>query len=75
MRIGRLLLKGVHDGICLDEILFDDTNDGVGLAPGSKYCYRILAEFPLPEGGTSYVSQEVCTLIEANAPWSRWSHC
>tara|TARA_B100001564_G_scaffold346104_1_gene345477 strand:- start:443 stop:3265 length:2823 start_codon:yes stop_codon:yes gene_type:complete len=51
-----------------DEILFDDTNDGAGLAPGSKYCYRILAEFPLPEGGTSYVSQEVCTLIEANAP-------
>ena len=27
-----------------------------------------MAEFPLPEGGTSYVSEEVCTLIEANAP-------
>ena len=38
------------------------------MAPGSKYCYRILAEFPLPEGGTSYVSDEVCVVIEANAP-------
>ena len=51
-----------------DEVLFDDNNDGDGLAPGSKYCYRLIAEFPLPEGGTSYVSEEICTIIEANAP-------
>ena len=51
-----------------DEILLVDDNLGKGLAPGSKYCYRILAEFPLPEGGTSYVSEEVCVIIEANAP-------
>ena len=59
------ILVGEVDG---DQILFDDTNNGEGLAPGSKYCYRILAEFPLPEGGTSYVSDEVCIVIEANAP-------
>jgi len=51
-----------------DEILLVDDNLGEGLAPGSKYCYRILAEFPIPEGGTSYVSDEVCVIIEANAP-------
>ena len=51
-----------------DEILFIDNNQGERLAPGSKYCYRILAEFPIPEGGTSYVSDEVCLIIEADAP-------
>ena len=45
-----------------------DSNEDKGLAPGSKYCYRLVAEFPLPEGGISYVSEEVCILIEANAP-------
>lgn len=51
-----------------DEILLTDNNQGKGLAPGSKYCYRILAEFPLPEGGTSYVSEEKCIIIEASGP-------
>tara|TARA_B100000902_G_scaffold399280_1_gene469402 strand:+ start:6072 stop:8906 length:2835 start_codon:yes stop_codon:yes gene_type:complete len=51
-----------------DEIILVDVNQGKGLAPGSKYCYRILAEFPLPEGGTSYVSEEKCIVIEASGP-------
>ena len=45
-----------------------DDNMGEGLASGSKYCYRILALFPLPEGGTSYVSEEKCVIINADAP-------
>lgn len=31
-----------------------------GLAPGAQYCYRLLAVFPLPQGGKSLVSQEIC---------------
>ncbi|MBN8578788.1 MAG: gliding motility-associated C-terminal domain-containing protein [Cytophagales bacterium] len=39
---------------------FTDTNGGSGLAPGAKYCYRLVAVFPQPGGGESLVSQEVC---------------
>jgi hypothetical protein len=31
-----------------------------GLASGAKYCYRLVAVFPLPRGGESVVSQEIC---------------
>jgi hypothetical protein len=31
-----------------------------GLAAGAKYCYRLVAEFPKPDGGESYVSDEYC---------------
>lgn len=31
-----------------------------GLASGAKYCYRLVAVFPLPKGGNSIVSQEIC---------------
>jgi hypothetical protein len=31
-----------------------------GLASGAKYCYRLVAIFPLPKGGKSIVSDEVC---------------
>ena len=58
-------LIGEVDG---NTISYIDSNDGKGLAPGSKYCYRLLAEFPLPEGGISYVSEEVCVILEADAP-------
>lgn len=44
---------------------FVDDND---LRPGVNYCYRIVAEFPLPGGGTSYASSEVCILIPLDAP-------
>jgi hypothetical protein len=37
-----------------------DTNGGKGLAAGAKYCYRLVAVFPLPKGGESYVSVDTC---------------
>ncbi len=37
-----------------------DSNSGKGLAPGASYCYRLLAIYPQPNGGESYVSQEIC---------------
>ncbi|MEP6734490.1 MAG: gliding motility-associated C-terminal domain-containing protein [Chryseolinea sp.] len=39
---------------------YKDNNDGKGLAPGAKYCYRLVAVFPLPTGGESYVSVDTC---------------
>lgn len=48
---------------------FRDTNGSKGLAPGASYCYRLVATFPLPNGGESYVSQEICIPpILADAP-------
>jgi hypothetical protein len=37
-----------------------DNNDGKGLAPGAMYCYRLVAIFPQPRGGESYVSKDIC---------------
>lgn len=39
---------------------YTDTNDDEGLASGAQYCYRLVALFPLPKGGKSYVSEEIC---------------
>lgn len=39
---------------------YTDTNNGQGLASGAQYCYRLVAIFPLPRGGESYVSREIC---------------
>ncbi len=40
-----------------------------GLAVGAQYCYRLVAEFPKPDGGESYVSAEYCIPpIIADAP-------
>jgi hypothetical protein len=39
---------------------FTDTNEGKGLSVGAKYCYRLVALFPLPQGGESYMSDEIC---------------
>jgi hypothetical protein len=39
---------------------YTDTNQGQGLASGAQYCYRLVAIFPLPRGGESYVSDEIC---------------
>ena len=39
---------------------YADTNDGKGLAAGAQYCYRLVAVFPTPKGGESYVSEEIC---------------
>lgn len=48
----------------IDQIDYTDTNGGAGLDYGATYCYRIVAEFKLPSGGLSYVSDEVCVTIE-----------
>ncbi|CAN5431644.1 hypothetical protein BH10BAC4_BH10BAC4_14000 [soil metagenome] len=48
---------------------YSDTNGGKGLNPGAKYCYRLVAVFPSPGGGSSYVSAEMCLdPIPATAP-------
>lgn len=50
------------------ETTFTDNNGGQGLAPGVRYCYRLVAKFPLPKGGESYVSIDTCFTILADAP-------
>ena len=47
---------------------FLDDGNGEGLAPGANYCYRIVATYPEPAGGESVVSEEVCGIIQADAP-------
>ncbi len=37
-----------------------DTNGGKGLAVAAEYCYRLIAFFKMPAGGSSYVSTEMC---------------
>jgi len=39
---------------------YADDNDGKGLMPGARYCYRLVALFPNPRGGESYVSLDTC---------------
>lgn len=46
-----------------------DDNEGLGLAPGANYCYRIVAQFPQSTGGgESYASLEACAQIGVEAP-------
>ncbi len=47
---------------------YTDDNNGVGLAPGAMYCYRIVARFAEPGGGLSLVSAEACDLVGIVAP-------
>jgi hypothetical protein len=48
---------------------FVDNNNGKGLAIAAQYCYRLVAVFPAPGGGESYVSKDTCLLpILADAP-------
>ncbi len=51
---------GIKDGNGVPITTYSDDNDGRGLAPGAKYCYRLVAIFPLPRGGESYVSKDTC---------------
>jgi hypothetical protein len=51
---------GIKDDNGVPITSYTDTNDGKGLAPGAKYCYRLVAIFPLPRGGESYVSKDTC---------------
>ncbi|MFY0594248.1 gliding motility-associated C-terminal domain-containing protein [Roseivirga sp.] len=54
----------------IDELPINQTSflDENGIRPGVNYCYRIVAEFPLPSGGTSYASQEFCVTIPLDVP-------
>jgi hypothetical protein len=46
-----------------------DNNSGKGLAVGAQYCYRLVARFPAPGGGESYLSRDTCLApILADAP-------
>jgi hypothetical protein len=48
---------------------YKDSNKGKGLSPGAQYCYRLVAVFPTPGGGESYVSRDTCMVpIRADAP-------
>ncbi len=47
---------------------YTDNNGGYGLAPATIYCYRLVATYPLPQGGESYVSVDTCLTILADSP-------
>ncbi|WP_194774413.1 T9SS type B sorting domain-containing protein [Pararhodonellum marinum] len=47
---------------------FIDNNEGMGLAPGNTYCYRLVAAYPQPRSGLSIVSEEFCVIIEVDVP-------
>ena len=51
---------GIKDSNLVPITSYIDTNGGKGLAPGARYCYRLVAIFPLPKGGESYVSKDTC---------------
>jgi hypothetical protein len=48
------------EGITNPVTTYADDNNGTGLAPGAVYCYRLVAVFPEPRGGESYVSKDTC---------------
>ncbi len=57
------------DEVPVSQLKYTDTNGGKGLAVGARYCYRLVAVFPLPGGGESYVSTDTCLApILADAP-------
>lgn len=50
------------------ETSFLDDNNSLGLSPGSKYCYRLVAVFPSPSGGESIASIEACDSLVIDVP-------
>ena len=63
--VGTVLLKDSAQPINQ----FEDTDLNKILAAGAKYCYRLVAIFPDPKGGESYVSKDTCLApIRADAP-------
>jgi len=54
----------------IDELPIGQLNyvDDDAIRPGVKYCYRIVAKFPLPRGGESYASTETCVTIPLDVP-------
>ncbi|MEX2566182.1 MAG: gliding motility-associated C-terminal domain-containing protein [Cyclobacteriaceae bacterium] len=47
---------------------FTDDNNDLGLSPGNTYCYRLVAAFPSPRSGESYVSEEICITVYVDVP-------
>ncbi len=47
---------------------YKDDNHGTKLAFDANYCYRLVAVFPSPQNGESYVSTETCGIIKADGP-------
>ncbi len=43
-----------------------DDNNGIGLAPATQYCYRVIAYFD--DGAESYSSVEVCAFLKKDLP-------
>jgi hypothetical protein len=56
------------DIVDIDQINYLDDNFGEGLQWGATYCYRLVAVFPEPGGGESYVSEEVCVELAQLSP-------
>lgn len=59
--------------ILIDEVpasttSYKDDNNGAKLAFDANYCYRLVASFPSPQNGESYVSTETCGIIQADGP-------
>lgn len=52
----------------IDTTTFLDTNSGLGLSAGSKYCYRLVAVFEEPLGGLSIASEEACDSLLVDVP-------
>jgi hypothetical protein len=56
----------IRDDLGQPVTIYKDDN---GLEAWTKYCYRLVATFPAPFGGESYVSNEVCSdPIESYSP-------
>ena len=63
--------------LAIDATSYKDDNTGRFLDPdfnsplldfGALYCYRLVVIFPSPAGGKSYVSDEACGIVIADAP-------
>jgi len=50
----------------IDDTIFIDDNNGIGLQHGIDYCYMITANFA--DGAESYPSAEVCTILRKDIP-------
>jgi gliding motility-associated-like protein len=56
------------DEVGIDVSTYKDDNGGNRLAFDANYCYRLVAVFPAPQNGESYVSTETCGIIKADGP-------
>ncbi len=56
------------DEVNINTTEYLDDNRGRGLSPGAKYCYRLVASYPSPGGGLSYVSAESCDSLLIDVP-------